>query len=314
MDPSDCNNEGCGGNPSNVNPIISITFIARLFNALLDMDAALKKGDAQRAARWKDIATHIAQPQIAVSAKTGQRVWAFSEVAPPSVPDVPQTNPNPINLYPVFPSEQVSLSSPPALLQVARDTIAHDASWGRDNAFVEVFPAAARMNATGWVDQFVKQLGARMTPNGVVSEGGGGMEVVGATEAVNSALLSSHEAFVRLFPSWQQDAAFTRLRTKGAFLVNASLVGGEVQSPIEVESDVGGNATFLFPWGEGIGGVVVTDAQGRAVPVHWQVPTRNKLRVFSFETHTGASYRIERNRDAADLAVAVDSGSGPSRK
>ena len=135
------------------------------------MGAALRKGDAQRAARWRDIATHIAQPQIAVSAKTGQRVWAFSEVAPPSVPAVPRTNPNPINLYPVFPAEQVSLSSPPALLQVARDTIAHDASWGRDNAFVEVFPAAARVNATGWVDQFVEQLGARMTPNGIVSEG-----------------------------------------------------------------------------------------------------------------------------------------------
>ena len=215
-------------------------------------------------------------------------------MAPPLVPAVPQTNPNPINLYPVFPSEQVSLSSPPALLQVARDTIAHDASWGRDNAFVEVFPAAARVNAVGWADQFAKQLGARMTPNGVVSEGGGGMEVVGATEAVNSALLSSHEAFVRLFPSWQQDAAFTRLRTKGAFLVNASLVGGEVQSPIEVESDVGGNATFLLPWGEGIRGVIVTDAQGRAVPVRWRVPTRNKLRVFSFDTHAGASCRIAR--------------------
>jgi hypothetical protein len=244
-------------------------------------------------------------------------VWTFSEVAPPLVPTVPQTNPNPINLYPVYPSEQVSLSSPPALLQVARDTIAHDASWGQDNAFAEVFPAAARVNAPGWVDQFVKQLAARMTPNGVVVAGGGGMEVVGATEAVNSALLSSHEAFMRLFPAWQQDAAFTRLRAKGAFLVNATRVGGEVQSPIEVESDVGGNATFMSPWVEGVGGVVVTDAQGRAVPVHWRVPARNTLRVFSFETHAGASYRIERKRDAAECphspcATIADDGCQPN--
>jgi hypothetical protein len=49
-----------------------------LFTALLDMDAALaalKKGGGaltQRVARWKDIATHIAQPQIAVSARKYQ--------------------------------------------------------------------------------------------------------------------------------------------------------------------------------------------------------------------------------------------------
>ena len=85
-------------------------------------------------------------------------------------------------------------------------------------------------------------------PNGVVFQEGGGLEIAGATEFVASMLLqsiSAHdgsgESYITLFKAWNasQDAHFTNLRAKGAFLVSASLVGGAVASPITVDSEAG---------------------------------------------------------------------------
>ncbi len=66
----------------------------------------------------------------------------------------------------------------------------------------KVFPAAFRVNATGALAQWRQQLQARMSRNLVVDEPGGGVEVFGASEAVNNMLLWSHEGFLRLFPAW----------------------------------------------------------------------------------------------------------------
>jgi alpha-L-fucosidase 2 len=51
-------------------------------------------------------------------------------------------------------------------------------------------------------------------------------------QAVNDMLMSSYSRCIRLFDAWPtgQDASFTTLRAKGAFLVSASLTGGVVGS------------------------------------------------------------------------------------
>ena len=99
------------------------------------------------------------------------------------------------------------------------------------------------------------------------------------------------------------------LRAGDNFTVRAATVRGPLQlwsvaRPYLYEARV----TLLRGPRPGVENLVKADEQVvpfGAVPVHWRVPTRNfKLRVFSFETHAGASYRIERKgkRDAGPSA------------
>ena len=110
-----------GGNPSDLNPIISLVFVPRIMAALADMAEAL---GVPVDPFWRNVSTHMAQPQTAPW--SGGPVWTFSEASQPTVPAAGQ---NPINLYPIFPSERVSLSSPPALITAALATLAHSDSW-----------------------------------------------------------------------------------------------------------------------------------------------------------------------------------------
>ena len=49
------------------------------------------------------------------------------------------------------------------------------------------------------------------------------------------------------FAAKDQDAAFTRLRAQGGFLVNAQQKGGQVVS-LEILSTVGGPLRIVAPW------------------------------------------------------------------
>ena len=51
---------------------------------------------------------------------------------------------NPLQCYTLYPEEQIGLSSPPALLQTARDTVTLSNAWGQMSSFQESFPAAVR--------------------------------------------------------------------------------------------------------------------------------------------------------------------------
>jgi hypothetical protein len=54
---------------------------------------------------------------------------------------------------------------------------------------MEIFPAGARVGSPGLLGHLNEQLQSRMGKSFVVTENGGGNEVLGATEAVNSMLL-----------------------------------------------------------------------------------------------------------------------------
>ena len=64
-------------------------------------------------------------------------------------------------------------------------------------------------------------LNATMQPNFWPNMGGGGLEQVGATVAVDELLLQSHEGFLVFFPAWERGvstASFQNLRARGALL------------------------------------------------------------------------------------------------
>ena len=68
--------------------------------------------------------------------------------------------------------------------------------------------------------------------------------------AINEMLLQSHEGALRFFPTWPANrrAAFTTLRTKGAFLVSAEHVvgrGAAARITAEISSTIGGNCSVF---------------------------------------------------------------------
>ena len=295
VDPSDCTNENCGGDPSDFNPIVSITFIKRIFRGLLDMAKAM---GIEAKPIWSDIAENISLPctvsaDIPPSGAKGP-VWLFSEVNGSGSVPLPHPGSNPINLYPLWPSEQVTLGSSTAQLETARNTLLFMKSWSEGNAFMEAFPAAVRagLDTATLMDAWHGCLKSQMGTNMVVFEGGGGTETIGGLQAVNDMLMQSCDPFIRLFPVWpqDQDAAFSELRAKGAFLVSANFSASSktVLSPVIVRSEAGVTCSVLNPWSQSKSeSVVVTDHDGKTtVTVQW------KENVMTFPTNPGHVYSI----------------------
>ena len=91
-----------------------------------------------------------------------------------------------------------------------------------------------------------------MQPNFWPSMGGGGLEQVGATVAVDELLLQSHEGFLVFFPAWERGssaASFQNLRARGAFLASGAIdSSGHVQPGLEIYSETGGVCQLVSPW------------------------------------------------------------------
>ncbi|MCA1759730.1 MAG: hypothetical protein LC658_08155, partial [Bacteroidales bacterium] len=70
--------------------------------------------------------------------------------------------------------------------------------------------------------------------------------------AVQEMLIQSHTGVVKLFPAipadWQ-DVSFSTLRTRGAFLVSATMENGQVNN-VEITSEKGGEIVLENPFGD----------------------------------------------------------------
>jgi hypothetical protein len=74
-------------------------------------------------------------------------------------------------------------------------------------------------------------------------------EMIGIAGLINEYLLQSAGNKSRLFPCWpaDQDAAFSRMRAQGGFLVSASFKNGRVESAT-IESVAHKQLVLLSPW------------------------------------------------------------------
>ena len=141
-----------------------------------------------------------------------------------------------------------------------------------------------------------------LLPNGLIYQSGG-VEIAGAAEFVNGMLMQSVTAHdgsgvvtTMLFPAWDrsQDAAFSQLRARGAFLISAnySAAAKQVLSPVKVTSEAGQVLRLRNPWHDKpTSQVHVRDVKtGAAVAVAWEDAVQDG--VMSFATGRGASYTV----------------------
>lgn len=215
------------------------------------------------------------------------------------------------NFAAMWPTDEigtVQTRNDPALLQTAHDTVwglnkytGYDFAgakmpWAPSNGFCLGWPPAVRVSgpkdADDLISKFAPAIAHRMEANGLISMHGGMLENMGATIAVNDMLLQSHAGHIRLFPVWNAarlgPAAFTTLRTYGAFLVSAKqLASGAVASPVTVRSDMGATCRISSPW-TGVTPVVKT-VSGTTVVVK---PVVDEAGVFAFDTDANTTYLV----------------------
>ena len=161
-----------------------------------------------------------------------------------------------------------------------RDTLQLSAEWGQGNSFCSVFSQAARvrMPLELWLPEWRAVIQRGAMTNGVVYQGGGGLEVAGALQAVADLMLQSvtlpgtlDETFMALFPlnASFSDMSFHRLRGKGAFVVSArwDAATARLDGAVTIESEVGGPCSLQLPpsqWSDTL--TVTSRGSGRAVP------------------------------------------------
>jgi len=166
--------------------------------------------------------------------------------------------------------------------------------WANNNGFGLSWPPAVRVSEGSDAEQLLQLMATaavrQTSTNGIVKTGGGCLENMGATAAINEMLLQSYTGVLRVFPVWSKDvgpASFEALRARGAFIVSASMdIAGNV-SPIIVVSEQGTSpCVFESPLSWGVGVPAVRSA-GATVPV-----SKRSDGAFEFSTTAGATYTI----------------------
>lgn len=153
---------------------------------------------------------------------------------------------------PVFPGDQVTWFSPEAEKELFRNTIRHTKKTG-GNSHVMLNIAKARLSMLEAIPDAKSFIMPRLTPNGFIrmpwAHGTYMQEMIGFAGLVNEFLLQSVDNKIRLFPCWpaDKDAAFTRLRAQGGFLVSAEFKDGRVASAT-IESVADKQLQLLSPW------------------------------------------------------------------
>ena len=162
------------------------------------------------------------------------------------------------------------------------------------NGFGLSWPPAVRLSGRGDAEELVAAFAlaivADTANNGCGLNGGGMLENIGATVAINDLLFQSQGGRMRFFPVWNATAlgaaSFTTLRAYGAFLVSGTIDASGTIAPVSLESEVGGDAVFESPWA-GPAAPKVTDGASATVPV-----TAVSHGVYSFASKAGGKYTI----------------------
>ena len=137
-----------------------------------------------------------------------------------------------------------------------------------------------------------------MKKNFTLQDENHGIEKAGGIEFINNMLLQSSDGIIKVFPNWTgEDAQFTTLREKGAFLVSSRMENGEVQY-IEVTSEKGNDAEVVIPWES----AVVCDEEGNPVEVTMGTTKNTGEATVKFAAAEGSSYVIQKAEELSDTA------------
>lgn len=242
------------GTGNDTNPAYPLGFIKKLCQFLISGSKALGVDEGRRQ-KWKHINANISNyPTTKVNGKV-----VFKEAE--NRPEVGSVNngvhDNASRLQFIYPGEQIGLESDSCLLEIARNSWEHlnskpdEPAWLQGNNFPIVLPQVVRIGVDPdyLYPEIIKSLDKCFRNNLTVFIFGGGVENCGATEALNSMMMQSHESSIKLFPVWPKsvDAKFNQLRAKGAFLISSELKNGKVKY-LKVVSIKGGIIRITNPW------------------------------------------------------------------
>ncbi|WP_316790411.1 glycosyl hydrolase family 95 catalytic domain-containing protein [Pedobacter frigoris] len=233
-----------------LNPPSDLGFVEQTFSLLLKYSKLLNV-DAERRALWNDILSHLPKYKVVMPTKNpnkGLPVFAKNEAGW----DYPN---HMIQMHPVYPCEVLDLLSNPDTLQIARNTVDYyevsqkGFSGSMNSLGLSGFIMAARVGFNpDVIIQNLRTLVSRAKPNFLINDGHHGAEKTALIETINSMMLQTLDSTLYLFPNWPKSAAkFTRLRTKGAFLVSANY-DGKMVSGLKVFSEKGTRCYLDNPW------------------------------------------------------------------
>ena len=279
-------------NSWDLNPPSDVAFVDLTFRLLLRYSELLN-ADADRRALWRDIQAHLPQYKVIQPTREpnqGLPVYAKNE-------DGWDAPAHMIQLHALYPCEVMDLDSDPESLQVARNTIYYYgvSQNGFTGTMNELGLSAFVMGARAGFDPdiLLARLGELVATSGrnfLITDGHHCLEKTAGVEMIHSMMLQTVNGVIRLFPNWpaSRRASFTRLRTKGGFLVTAAYDGGEVvgDGTCRLTATVGGICRLKNPWDGSR--VCVTDRSGRRVPV------TEDGDVIAFQTERGETYSISR--------------------
>lgn len=282
-----CITTGGHENSWDLNPPSDLGFVAQTFRLLLRYSEVLGV-DKERRALWRDILTHLPEYKVIMPTREpneGKPVYAKNEAGW----DLPA---HVIQLHPVYPCEEINLHSDSLALELSRNTLYYYAvsQRGFTHTMNELGLSAFVMGARIGFDpeillEKMRELSRGAQRNGLITDGHHCLEKTAVVETVNSMMLQSVDGVLHLFPCWPEGraASFTRLRTKGAFIVSAACDSAGVRR-VEIESMRGGECRIVLPRGAKVAEVRRED--GRSVRC------RLKAGVCSFPTKAGEAYRV----------------------
>lgn len=268
-----------------LNPPSDLAFVEQTFRLLLRYSGILGV-DEERRALWQDILGHLPAYKVIMPTQEpnlGLPVYAKNEAGwdwPSHV----------IQMHPVYPCEILHFHSDSTALQLACNTLYYYgvSQNGLTETMNELGLSAFVMGARVGLSpdilvEKMQTLIRRAGANFLIADGHHCLEKTTVVETVNSMMLQSVEGVLHLFPYWlQKPASFTRLRTKGAFLVSASY-DGEKLTALQIESEKGNICKLWDPW-QGKDVVVLEDGQ--------PVSVRRENGIWSFETQSGCLYEV----------------------
>lgn len=248
----------------NIDGAVDLTFTKFVFRAVLQAVRDLNIETQERALIEKIERILSGYPEYPTAESRWGEVYVSVETEDP---DSVIYN-CPANLMQIFPGEDVDAQTAEAkTLEVARNSWRHHYNEG-GNDIVFYYLIAARLGVLD-LEKFKRHVKYCTLPNGTVTDrvtlSGGRygdticvdfmsrmgiwIENFSLYAVINEALLWGHGDTIELFPNWdmQKKAAFTSMRTKGAFLIDAACASGEVEY-VCVRSERGGEITIKNPW------------------------------------------------------------------
>jgi hypothetical protein len=158
-----------------------------------------------------------------------------------------------VPVSPIFPADQVTWFSPEEEKDLFKRTI-KATRFNGNNSHVMFNIAKARLSLLDGYTDGKEWFASRELPNGFFKwqghQHGTYMgEMIGVAGLINEYLMQSVGNKIRLFPCWPEDkdAAFTRLRAQGGFIVSAAFKDGRVAS-VTLESVADKQLQLLSPW------------------------------------------------------------------